>query len=47
VAAIHLAPEPFAVENDMMTPTFKLKRPQAQARYQDVLADMYSKLPEM
>lgn len=47
VAAIHLHPEPFSVENEMMTPTFKLKRPQAQARFQEVITDMYSKLPEM
>ncbi|GAB4820224.1 hypothetical protein N2152v2_007270 [Parachlorella kessleri] len=47
VAAVHLFHEAFSVENDMLTPTFKLKRPQAQARFQDVLADMYSKLPEV
>lgn len=45
VAAIKLTPEPFSVENGMMTPTFKLKRPQAQAAFQDAIAEMYSGLP--
>jgi long-subunit acyl-CoA synthetase (AMP-forming) len=44
VAAIYLAPEPFTVENNMLTPTFKLKRPQAKAAYQQQLDDMYAQL---
>jgi long-chain acyl-CoA synthetase len=44
VAAIFLAPEPFTVENNMLTPTFKLKRPQAKAAYQQQLDDMYARL---
>lgn len=44
---MHLHPDQFSVENGLLTPTFKLKRPQAQAAFQDVLTDMYSKLPEM
>jgi long-chain acyl-CoA synthetase len=44
-AAAALAPEPFSVDNNMMTPTFKLKRPQAQAAFQDKIAAMYAQLP--
>jgi hypothetical protein len=44
VACLHLAPEPFTVENNMLTPTFKLKRPQAKAAYQQQLDDMYAQL---
>jgi long-subunit acyl-CoA synthetase (AMP-forming) len=32
VADIHLTTEAFTVENDLLTPTFKLKRPQARVR---------------
>jgi len=50
VAAVHLHPEPFSVENGMMTPTFKLKRPQAQTFFQHAIdgalidLDMYCPL---
>eukprot|EP00198_Chlamydomonas_reinhardtii_P001500 XP_001690836.1 predicted protein [Chlamydomonas reinhardtii] len=45
VHTIHLFPEPFSVENDMLTPTFKLKRPQAKARFQEELDAMYAAMP--
>ena len=44
VAAIRLSPDPFSVENGMLTPTFKLKRPQAKAAYEEVIQQMYSTL---
>lgn len=47
VAAVRLAPEPFSVENGLMTPTFKIKRPQAQAAFQQAITDMYDALPHV
>ena len=41
---VHIEFEPFSVENDLLTPTFKLKRQQAQAKYQREIADMYAQL---
>jgi long-chain acyl-CoA synthetase len=43
--AVTLIPEPFSVENGLLTPTFKLKRPQAKAAYQAVIDRMYDQLP--
>jgi len=45
VQAVTLVPEPFTVENNMLTPTFKLKRPQAKAAFQHVIDGMYERLP--
>jgi len=44
VAAVHLTPDLFSVENGMMTPTFKLKRPQASAEFKSAIATMYQQL---
>lgn len=43
--AIKLCHEPFSVENDILTPTFKLKRPQAKNQFMEDILDMYSQLP--
>ncbi|OZJ05432.1 hypothetical protein BZG36_01610 [Bifiguratus adelaidae] len=46
VKEIHLISEEFSVENDLLTPTFKLKRDVAKKRYQKEIDDMYKKLGE-
>lgn len=44
VAAVVLVPELFSVDNGLLTPTFKLKRPQAQAAFQQEIDAMYQGL---
>jgi long-chain acyl-CoA synthetase len=44
VKNILLEHTPFSIENDLITPTFKLKRPQLKAKYQQQLDAMYSEL---
>ncbi|KAI9599165.1 hypothetical protein BDF19DRAFT_470552 [Syncephalis fuscata] len=42
VKNIHLEHEAFTVENDLMTPTFKVKRQPVQAKYQEIIDAMYA-----
>ncbi|ONK78384.1 uncharacterized protein A4U43_C02F18220 [Asparagus officinalis] len=42
--AVTLVLEPFTMENGLLTPTFKIKRPQAKAYYAKAIADMYAEL---
>ncbi|CAN6444851.1 unnamed protein product [Victoria cruziana] len=42
--AVTLVPEPFSLENGLLTPTFKIKRPQAKAYFAKVISDMYNEL---
>lgn len=42
--ALYLESEPFAVENDLLTPTFKVKRPQAKKYYEEKIAELYEAL---
>ena len=41
IRAVYVASEPFSVENGLITPTFKLKRPQALERYGKEITAMY------
>jgi long-chain acyl-CoA synthetase len=44
VKDIYLCAEQFSVENNLLTPTLKSKRPQLRQHFADVIDKMYSKL---
>ncbi|KAL8540827.1 hypothetical protein ACS0TY_002158 [Phlomoides rotata] len=44
VKAVTLVIEPFTLENGLLTPTFKIKRPQAKEYFAQAIARMYSEL---
>ncbi|KAJ3255906.1 Long chain acyl-CoA synthetase 7 peroxisomal [Boothiomyces macroporosus] len=45
--AIHVDSEAFSAENGLLTPTFKLKRPEAANKYRQYIDAMYKKLDEV
>jgi long-chain acyl-CoA synthetase len=45
VKAIYLDSSPFSVENEILTPTFKLKRNKARDQYEKEIAKLYATLP--
>ncbi len=44
IKSLYLDPEQFSIENGLMTPTFKLKRPPLQSKYQPQIDAMYKKI---
>ncbi|KAJ4722422.1 Long-Chain Acyl-CoA Synthetase [Melia azedarach] len=44
VKAVTLVLEPFTMENGLLTPTFKIKRPQAKEYFAKAISDMYTEL---
>ncbi|CAM6085910.1 unnamed protein product [Calypogeia fissa] len=44
IRAVHLESEPFSFENDLITPTFKKKRPQLLKHYQSVVDELYKSM---
>ncbi|KAK1279203.1 Long chain acyl-CoA synthetase 6, peroxisomal [Acorus gramineus] len=42
--SVTLVLEPFTLENGLLTPTFKVKRPQAKAYFAKMISDMYTEL---
>lgn len=46
VRNIQLALEPFTIDNELLTPTLKLKRPVAAKKYRDVLDSLYAEALE-
>lgn len=42
--SVTLVPEPFTMENGLLTPTFKVKRPQAKTYFAKAISDMYAEL---
>lgn len=45
IRAVHLEPSPFSVEQDLMTPTFKLKRNKIRDVYERQIQDLYATVP--
>ncbi|KAG9440845.1 hypothetical protein H6P81_021010 [Aristolochia fimbriata] len=44
--AVHLEPVPFDIERELITPTFKLKRPQLLKYYKDTIEQLYREAKE-
>lgn len=45
IKKLHLVLEPFSIENDLLTPTFKIKRNVAKNVYKDVILAIYESGP--
>lgn len=47
VRQIHVSPELFSVQNELLTPSFKLKRDQAKKKFAKEISSMYQKIEKM
>jgi len=45
IKSVHLDPEPFSVENGLLTPTQKAKRPMIKRKYEEKLKELYTNGP--
>jgi long-chain acyl-CoA synthetase len=45
VERVYLTPEEFTPANDLVTPTFKLKRPQLKKHFNHQIESMYASIP--
>lgn len=43
---MYLESEPFSLQNNLLTPTQKLKRMEARERYQAIIDELYGKLEQ-
>lgn len=43
---MYLESEPFSLQNNLLTPTQKLKRMEARERYQAIISELYGKLEQ-
>jgi len=44
VRGLHLSPDPFTIENGLLTPTMKLKRPQLRKHFRAAIDQLYKEL---
>ena len=45
IKAVHLSAEPFSVDNNLITPTFKIKRNIAKIVFKEAIEKMYAENP--
>jgi long-chain acyl-CoA synthetase len=46
VKSVYLESEPFSLQNNLLTPTQKLKRMEARERYQAIIDELYAKIEQ-
>jgi long-chain acyl-CoA synthetase len=46
IRRVHLSLEPWTVDNGLLTPTLKIKRPQIDMRYKEDIETLYANISE-